>query len=112
MNRRVRWNQTPPNLDEYDPSKLKAQKLAPVQKFPALALPPGSAQQVGDVETPRRAAPTPKTPKVSPKEETAEGGCPSYVCFFDSVLGPLSLVIWKVLGIVFIKWGYIHPLPL
>ncbi len=81
MNRKVRWNQTPPNLDEYDPSKLKAQKLAPVQKFPALSLPAGPAEEAKGVETPRRAAPTPKTPKVSPKDET-EGDCPSYVCFF------------------------------
>lgn len=47
----MKWEQTPPNFDDYDPSKIDAMKLAPVQHMPA-ALRVGKVNE--GVETPRR----------------------------------------------------------
>lgn len=48
----MKWEQTPPNFDDYDPSKIDAMKLAPVQHMPA-ALRVGKVND-GGVETPSR----------------------------------------------------------
>ncbi len=74
----MKWEQTPPNLDDYDPSKVDAMKLAPVQQMPA-ALRVGKVNEGGN-QTPRRpksdagsvAAP-PSTRSTGKQQQTGNG---------------------------------------
>ena len=67
MNRRMRWNQTPPNLDDYHPDCLSV-GTGPLQQAPAMddAIPKSSgnkrAMENSDMHTPQS-----KAPKNSPK---------------------------------------------
>lgn len=74
MNRRMRWNQTPPNLDDYHPDCL-AVGTGPLQQAPAMddAIPKSSGNKRAiencEMHTPQSKASKndPKAPKNDPK---------------------------------------------
>ena len=51
MNRRIKWNQTPPNFDDYAPECLQSGAMAPFQQGPpALDEPPKKRTRSEGVE--------------------------------------------------------------
>lgn len=69
MNRRISWNQTPPNFDDYDPSCLQAQKLGPAPL--ALVGPVSLELPASGAKPAKGGAASPKVPQVSPTSKAS-----------------------------------------
>ena len=85
MNRKIKWEQTPPDFSDYAPDRLKSHKLGPLQP----ALQPAEVEQ--QPNTPTCAPKKTKTdvPKastsISPKVQNAQNGAEGRVllkCIF------------------------------
>ena len=112
MNRRIKWSQTPPNLDDYAPECLQSSALGPLQQAAPAAADPAESQggQKRPNATPQRVSV--KVPKASPHGSPGDSVCvkfvlcsmyrtPTALVKFDNHLGlPLQGTNMKILMVM------------